>query len=140
LANLSEKHIISTLIDGLPQSMIEKFITVRPQSYSEFYFIAKKAEESFKDNPKYFNKNIKNKFSKTVNLNKSKVKPPKPCYICEKLGFKNRFHWVNECRNKNKLNIQNQSKSNSINSKSINFIQSNKINENKLNTESENLN
>jgi len=96
LAKLSEEQIISLMIDGLDIKMINSFNAIKPKTFSHFYEIAKAAEESMKRN--YIQSFDKNKFrQKPINT----VKPPKSCFICEKKGLKNRFHWVKDCFNKN---------------------------------------
>jgi len=102
---------------GLLPKMSDNFIAVKPKTYVEFYNIAKTAENNYKRNF-----NVINKLNgKTKNVNHSIVKPNKkplnPCRICETLGFKNRYHWTQDCRNKTKN--QNQT-----NAKQINLINS----------------
>jgi hypothetical protein len=90
--------------------MIDSFVAVKPKTFSEFYSIAKTAENNFKRN---FNSNQKfNEKTKPKDqtLFKPKKKPPNACKICENLGFKNRFHWAQDCRNKTKNTNQTQTK------------------------------
>jgi hypothetical protein len=110
LAKLSEPQMIPLMIQGLHPKMIDSFVAVKPQTFSEFYTIAKTAENNFKRN---FNANQKfndKTKQKDQTLTKPKKKPPNPCKICENLGFKNRFHWSQDCRNKNKNANQTQTK------------------------------
>ncbi len=110
LAKLSEPQMIPIMIQGLHPKMIDSFVAVKPKTFSEFYSIAKTAENNFKRN---FNAN--QKFNdkcrpKDQTLFKPKKKPPNACKICESLGFKNRFHWAQDCRNKTKNTNQTQTK------------------------------
>ena len=94
------------MIQGLHPKMITNFIAVKPKTFAEFYQIAKTAEDNYKRNTELYSKN--NKFKPKTQPNavsgntKVKPKPPNPCRICENLGFKGRYHWSNDCRNKNK--------------------------------------
>lgn len=106
LAKLSESQMIPIMIQGLHPKMISNFIAVKPKTFSDFYAIAKTAEDAFKRNHEFINKNLKFKpKTQTYGPNistKVKRKPPNPCKICENLGFKGRYHWANDCRNKSK--------------------------------------
>ena len=111
-AQLTESQMIPLMINNLPLKMIEYFTAVKPKTFTEFYSIAKTAENNFKRNS-FKNQSISNTNSKPNFPNsaqKPKRKPPNPCRICENLGFKNRFHWSNDCRNKAKQNSQEQIK------------------------------
>ena len=115
-AKLTEQQMIPVMIHGLHPKMTEYFTAVKPKTYSEFYSIAQTAENNFK---RTFNRNSEqsvNKQKQKSDNDKVKKKPPEPCRICERLGYKNRFHWANECRNKGKTNTQNTNKTvNSVN-------------------------
>lgn len=60
----------------------------------------------------------------TNQMLKNKRKPPNACRICEGLGFHNRFHWMNECKNNTKNSIQ------QTNAKQINTISNDNDDEN----------
>jgi hypothetical protein len=104
LAKLTEQQMIPIMIQGLHPKMVNNFISVKPKTFSEFYHIAKTAEDTFKRSLENFNKTrFKPKPQNFQNNNlKPKAKPPNPCKICANLGFKNRYHWVSDCFNKNK--------------------------------------
>lgn len=112
LAKLKESQIVPIMIQGLHAKFKSHFLAVQPQNYIEFYRIAKAIEDNLNENFRVDkNKNnSKNKLNdKKLNDNKSlKKKPPSACRICEKLGFKGRFHWANECKNKYKKVDSNQ--------------------------------
>ena len=104
-AKLTESQIVSLMIHGLANGkLIESFTAIKPKSFAEFYSIAKSAENNIKRNfnakPNKFNELSKPKNDQT-SFN-TKRKPPNACRICENLGFKNRFHWASDCRNKGK--------------------------------------
>ncbi len=127
LAKLSEPQMIPLMIQGLNPKMIDSFVAVKPQTFSEFSTIAKTAENNFKRN---FNANERfndRTQQKDQTLNKPKKKPPNPCKICESLGFKNRFHWSQDCRNKNKNANQTQTKQINDNKSEQNDEQNNDI-------------
>jgi len=119
-AKLTEEQMIPLMIINLHPKMIENFTAVKPRTFVEFYTIAQKAESNLK---RQFNRNNDQNSSKpkskSENTDKGKRKPPNPCRICENMGFKNRYHWGNECRNRGKTNPQNQT-----NGKTINTISS----------------
>ena len=115
-ASLTEEQMIPLLIQGLHSKMIEYFTAVKPKTFAEFYSIAKTAENNFKRITFKTNDSFKPKPKTTEpNNGKQKRKPPNPCIICDKLGFKNRFHWGNECRNRGKTQTQNQTNVKTIN-------------------------
>jgi len=105
LAGLSESHIIPLMIEGLPPHLSNAFISVQPLTMDHFYEIASKAEANSKlreysrGSAVIQNKNI-HKPQYHSQSNKRKYKPPSPCRICENLSFKNRYHWSNECFNR----------------------------------------
>lgn len=109
LSQLRESQIIPLMIEGLPQEMAEYFITVRPKTFIEFYEISQRIEENIKR--KGLNKYRTDNFIRKGEFQNSEYKkrPPNACQICESLGFKNRFHWAQECRNKQK-SFQNKKK------------------------------
>ena len=123
LAKLTEEQMIPIMINNLHPKMTDCFTAVKPKTFSEFYTIAKTAENNLK---RFMNRmpntntnnfiNDKQKQTENKANNPNKRKPPNPCRICENLGFKNRFHWSNECRNKCKQNPQNIAKLKAINS------------------------
>jgi hypothetical protein len=86
LAKLNEQQMIPLMIQGLHPKMIDNFVAVKPQTFAEFYTIAKTAENNFKRN---FNANFqtqKYNFKTKTNeqtIAKTKKKPPNPCRICE---------------------------------------------------------
>ena len=129
-AKLTVEQIIPLMIHNLHPKMTDYFTAVKPKTFADFYSIAKTAENNFKRNFNYiqksnnFDKN-KTKISQNSNNEKPKRKPPNPCMICEKLGFKGRYHWANDCRNKSKN--QNNNISNSQN-KTINTLSNNSNN------------
>lgn len=75
--------------------------------FNDSYIFKKKTEEENKEQNK--KKYIYN------NSSKSETTQRKPCQICEKLGYKNRFHPIEICRNKNKkeVNLSHQELENS---------------------------
>lgn len=104
LAGLSEDHIVSFMIDGLPPFLAAAFVAIEPQSMDDFLRIATKAEANFKQREARNSNqsNLKRSHHKMhSNTGSSMPKPPSPCRICENLGYKNRFHWANDCRNRN---------------------------------------
>lgn len=115
LAGLNERQVLSLMIDGLPQSLQQHFISVKPTSYIEFYNIAKTAEERSAtkfDRPRKVEQvrdREKPKFEKS-GLKKLSKLPPSPCRICERLGYKNRYHWAQFCRNRDRSKQAEQSK------------------------------
>ena len=109
LAKLTEEQMIPVMIQGLHPRMISNFIAVKPKTFSEFCQIAKLSEDNLKRSFNTFNKpnnmsiNAKDKPKfRENNKFKTNKKPPNPCKICENLGFKNRYHWAQDCYNKNK--------------------------------------
>lgn len=121
LAKLTESQIISVMIQGLNPKMISNFVAVKPKSFNEFYIIAKNSEDNFKRSFN-FNQNkykINDKNANKDNINKKlKKKPPNPCRICENLGLKDRYHWAQDCLNKNKLKTNNPNYNSNNNTKS----------------------
>lgn len=109
-AKLSEFQMIPVLIQGLHPKMAEYFTAVKPKSFVEFYSIAQTAENNFKRSIYRNSEQNSIKTRPKVENDKPKRKPPKPCMICERIGFKNRFHWANECRNKGKNTSQTSDK------------------------------
>ena len=130
-AKLTESQMIPLMINNLPQKMVECFTAVKPQTFAEFYQIAKTAENNFKRNSlklQFFNEKSNKSFESTNN--KPKRKPPNPCKICEGLGFKKNYHWMSDCRNKSKTNPKSQTNPqivNSIESQSIEEMPENDI-------------
>jgi hypothetical protein len=111
LAKLSEEQMIPIMVQGLHPKMIDNFTAVKPKTFAEFYSIAKTAENNFKRNSHFQSQKFNSKAkSNEQTFTKSKKKPPNACMICEKLGFKNRFHWAQDCRNKTKFQTQTQPK------------------------------
>ena len=110
LAKLTEAQMIPLLIHNLHPKMADCFTAVKPKTFAEFYSIAKTAENNMKRNflqkPDTSNY-VKPKTDQTRNQNKRK--PPNPCKICENKGFKNRYHWSQDCRNKSPNPTQPQS-------------------------------
>lgn len=102
LAKLTEEQMIPLLIDGLPASMANSFVALRPKNLAHFYEVASNAEANVKKNsqkPFFKGPNERKSFDKD---RKEKKKPPHPCKICDELGFKNRYHWMPDCINKDK--------------------------------------
>ena len=137
LAKLTEEQMVPLMIQGLHPKMIEHFIAVKPKTFSDFYKIAKTCEDNykqFKSQSNFYTKSSVNRNNKHTNDNskakiykpdvKNKRKPPNACRICEGLGFHNRFHWMNECKNNTKNSIQ------QTNAKQINTISNDNDNEN----------
>ena len=94
--------------------MTECFTAVKPKTFSEFYSIAQTAESNFK---RTFHRNNDNQLRnrpKFETNDKNKRKPPNACRICENLGYKNRFHWANDCRNRKPNNQQAQTNVKSV--------------------------
>ena len=118
-AKLTEIQMIPIMIQGLHAKMIDSFVAVKPKTFSEFYSIAKTAENNLKRNNFQFN-NYKSNENKNFNSKseqiKTKKKPPNPCKICEGLGHKNRYHWAQDCRNKSANNSNNSNHKPKVNS------------------------
>ena len=112
-AKLSEEQIVPIMVFHLHPKMAEFFTAVKPKSYSEFYSIAQTAETNYKRSQNRNFETNSNKPRAKPEVDRPKKKPPNPCRICEGLGYKNRYHWANECRNKGKN--QNQTKEKSVN-------------------------
>jgi len=106
LAGLSENHIISLMIDGLPLNLSSAFISVVPHSMDQFFEIASRAEMNFKLRENRMNSNLNKRIAPRSFSAKfpKKRKPPSPCRICENMGLKNRFHWSNDCFNRDNPN------------------------------------
>lgn len=104
-AGLTEDHIVSLMIDGLPSYLSSAFIAIRPQSMDHFLQIATRAEDSSKLRENRNLHSFRNRPQSKMQAKSTpmKPKPPAPCRICENLGFKNRFHWSSDCRNRNQL-------------------------------------
>jgi len=101
LAGLQESHIISLMIDGLPSSLSSAFIAIIPKTMDEFFEIASRAEINFKLREHMRTPNTNQNFQRPNVANfPKKRKPPSPCRTCENIGLKNRFHWANECFNR----------------------------------------
>ena len=117
-AKLTESQIIPLMINNLPQKMSEHFTAVKPKTFAEFYSIAKTAENHFKRNSFKTQFSDKTKPKSDNTTDKPKRKPPNPCKICEDLGFKGRYHWMSDCKNKASKhnNTFNQTKAKTINS------------------------
>jgi len=116
--------MIPLMVHNLHPKMIESFIAVKPKTFAEFYTIAKTAENNLKrfSNTRSFANNDKQKPAKSdQNVTQTKRKPPNACRICENLGFKGRYHWANDCRNKGKTVTPNSA--NNLNTKTINTIE-----------------
>ena len=97
LSKLSSEQMIPIMVQGLTQNMISVFTTVKPKTLDEFYQIGQTAEKNcnrFK--PILSDKKFDQKPKHYTN------KPPRPCKICEKLGYQGRYHWMSDCRNKGK--------------------------------------
>lgn len=121
LAKLTVEQMIPLLIHNLHPKMAESFVAVKPKSLTEFYNIAQSAESNLK---RFMNRSAHgSEKPRSVNEGKqvqAKRKPPNPCRICENIGFKNRFHWSNECRNRGKTDQNKQT-----NPKTVNVVQQN---------------
>lgn len=115
LAKLSVEQMIPLLIHNLHPKMAENFVAVKPKTLTEFYNIAQSAESNLK---RFINRSTTGHEKPKPNFepkqNQTKRKPPNPCRICENLGYKNRFHWGNECRNKGKTESQKTFQQNSV--------------------------
>ena len=125
LAKLNESQIVPIMIQGLHPKFKSHFLAVQPQNYIEFYRIAKAIEDNLNENFKFDkNKNYtKSKLNdKKSNDNKNlRKKPPSACRICEGLGFKKRFHWASDCKNKNKNSNSYVNTNPNSNSKQVNI-------------------
>ena len=127
LAKLNEAQIIPIMVQGLNYQFKNYFVTVQPKSYAEFYRIAKAIEDNLNDSFKNRVK-VKNNTVKKANETRGtiKKKPPSACRICESLGYKNRFHWASECRNRNKnQNTNIKQAPNTFANKQVNLIDKN---------------
>lgn len=124
LAKLTEQQIIPIMINGLHPKFRMHFVTVQPQTYAEFYRIAKAIEDNLNENYKSHKQKPhanNNQNKKPNDSTKNKRKPPSACRICEGLGFKNRFHWASDCKNKNKNSNSYTNTNPNLNSKQINI-------------------
>ena len=122
LAKLTVEQMIPLMINNLHPRMIESFIAVKPKTLTQFYNIAQSAETNLK---RFTNRPVpmsdKQKQFNSSQTKPAKRKPPNPCRICENIGYKNRYHWSNDCRNRGKPNIsQNVSQTKAINSLQVN--------------------
>ena len=119
LAGLDMRNTLSLLKRNLPFNILD-FIGGTPiQDYNQFCNIVRAAEENIArkrneiEKRKFFHSDTKpcktlQKPASSSSFNskhkqefKSKKSvPPKPCRICENLGFQSRYHWMSECRNK----------------------------------------
>jgi len=105
LAELSESHIISLVIEGLPSSLTSAFISVIPRSMHQFLEIASRAEMNHKMREYRVGLNpLKRSQPQAFNQKFSKKRKPSPCRICENMGLKNQFHWSSDCYNRENLN------------------------------------
>ena len=140
LSRLPEDQIISLMIEGLPAKLRVHFITQKPKSYSEFYRIAKLAEEAMLESesihrPRFLKTESVKHHSNVKLSHMPKRKPPSPCRICENLGFKNRYHWASDCFNKSTSYKKHENSHKQTQPKSVNKIEESplEINEDALN-------
>lgn len=106
LGKLPESTIVQYMIDGLPIALKSSFNMLEDvKTFEDFYKIACKAES-------YIKEKERSERAPRANRNTSymKKKPPQPCRICAGLGYTNRYHWMSDCRNKNK--VENNSNNN----------------------------
>ena len=108
-ASLTLDQIIPVMIDGLPMDIKSHFVSVQPTSLEEVFKIACNADmnrkrkfyvEPFYGSKRKFDNQTSTSFMKKPKFQKKK--PPQPCSICTKKGFLNRYHWMSDCRNKDK--------------------------------------
>lgn len=107
LAKLSEEQIVPIMINGLHPRMIAQLAANKPKTFNKFYEVAKTLEDNYKQlisQTRNFKQNTTQSKTdaktKSKTIVKPKTKPPNACKICEKLGFPNRMHWMNDCKNK----------------------------------------
>lgn len=106
-AGLSEEHMVQLMIDCLPYHLKAGFVPNEINTLDTFYEKAIVFEAREKEKMKSAER-YKIKATKRTSIEildkatkfKKKSKPPLPCKICTDLGFKNRFHWMSDCRNK----------------------------------------
>ena len=95
---------------GLSHKMKNYFIAAKVETYNDFYRIAEAAKKHLKSKPSFQYKLITSKFiQRNNNIDKSKIMtskpykpPPNSCRICANLGFQNRYHWAQNCTNKDR--------------------------------------
>ena len=137
IAGISENLMINFMIGDMP-AIIRKSFTARTVSdLAKFYQIASEAEIDCKSEMEERKISIQSKSErfrpKQVN---NKRRPPKPCFICEKRGLSNRYHWASDCYFKNNTNNKNPNLSNNTNNNSQfskTYKRSNNINQKQTN-------
>jgi len=98
-AGLKESQIISLMIHSLPPNMSSAFNTIRPKSMEEFFHIAKMTENSVRvTNSGTIHTRQHRERGRMVDTKK----PSGACKICERLGYPRRYHWAQDCWNKNR--------------------------------------
>ena len=120
---------------GLSHKMKNYFIAAKVETYNDFYRIAEAAEKHLKSKPYFQNKLNTSKFTQRNNsIDKSKIitskpfkPPPNPCRICANLGFQNRYHWAQNCTNKNRK-TQTIETNRPVNTAKVNLVETNEEN------------
>lgn len=117
---------INMIVAGLPSQIQSKLDREEITTMEKLFKEIRKLDESIFIKPRYRNnsldKEIPNKTKNNIDTkttsenqksqhkehssnNKTFIQAEKntkkPCFICEKLGFKNRYHPISECRNRN---------------------------------------
>jgi hypothetical protein len=99
----SSESRINMIVVNLPLEIQDKLDKTKITGIDELFIELRKIDDSFSRQNKEFttNKNLTN-FRGNIGKPNNQIGEfkKKPCYICEKAGFKNRYHLANECRNK----------------------------------------
>lgn len=103
--NITVKSRINMMVVGLPIEIQDELDREEITTIDELYIQLKKKDDTFNKKKKEFTNININKDSNKTKLKKDELKKTnntagkKPCFICEALGWPNRFHPSNECRN-----------------------------------------
>ena len=118
LGKIPMNIMIDMMIDGLPYEIKTVFTALKVNDLSEFFRIASIAESNWKERQRGVvplalptsasSSSPQPSTSGYKPKGKREEKGPKrakyECPICKKLGYPGRFHYTNECRNKNRQN------------------------------------
>ena len=115
LAGLNQKNTLSILKQNLPNNIKDFIGGVTIDSYSQFYNIVQEAEENVGRKRKEFEKERYARFipvHPNTTIPRARNPPPfkpkhrttsvplHPCRICVAKGLHNRYHWMEDCKNK----------------------------------------
>ncbi|XP_044743428.1 uncharacterized protein LOC123305702 [Chrysoperla carnea] len=95
---------INLIVMGLPSQVQDELdredINTIKKLYNELRKLDGQYNKRSKENKPYDNRHEKTKLGESTKKKQIDIPLKKPCYMCEALGWKNRFHPSNECRNK----------------------------------------